>query len=296
MTTVVNAGIPGYNRLHFGWFLVDWCNYDCSYCCTGGAQSEVFSKAKSPSKYNLVLTRLSKVETEFEMDLYGGEPTLHPEFNYILKTLSDMEQCKLIEIKTNLSRSINFFKGVYENPKIRISASYHAEYYDQTFLDKCIALKDRDFYCHINLSDNPKDWPQILEMITEFDKHGVGYDFNLLYSIPGRKINYTQAFFDTFEPYLGKIVDKATYRFGFSDGTEQHLLAFDAYKTGLSNFKGFRCKAQAYEIKVNGDIVNLCTGSTLPLTITKESTEAIVTCPLTRCESDMMLNFYKTRK
>jgi hypothetical protein len=295
MPTVINAGIPGYSRLHFGWFLVDWCNYNCSYCCTGGAQSETFSKAKSPSKYRLVLQRLSRIETEFEMDLYGGEPTLHPEFNFILAELAAMPNCKLIEIKTNLSRSLNFFNKVYEHDKIRISASYHAEYYDQTFVDKCIALKDRDFYCHINLSDNPKDWPQILEMISIFDQHGVGYDFNMLYSIPSRPVVYSPEFFELFERHLTDIVDKAVYRYEFDDGTAQHIRAFEAYKRGLANFNGYKCKALAYEIKADGEITNLCTGAGLPLIIRPSDTQSVIQCPITRCESDMMLNFYKER-
>ena len=290
---VTNAGIPGYSRMHFGWFMVDWCNYDCSYCCTGGAQSEVFSKAKSPARYKLVLARLEKLDAEFEMDLYGGEPTLHPEFNYILERLSAMPNCKLIEIKTNLSRSLNFFNQVYEHPKIRIGASYHAEYYDQTFVDKCIALKDRDFYCHINLSDNPDDWPEILDMIRQFNEHGVGYDFNTLYSIPGREIKYTPEFYQTFEKYLGSIADKETYRYKFSDGTEEHLPAFIAYKRGLANFNGYKCKALAYEIKVTGEITNLCTGAVMPLHL--KAPEHTITCPIYRCESDMMLNFYKEK-
>jgi organic radical activating enzyme len=290
-TEVINAGILDYNRLHFGWFLVDWCNYNCSYCCTGGAQSEVFSKAKSPSKYRLVLQRLARIDTDFEMDLYGGEPTLHPEFNFILSQLAAIDKCKLIEVKTNLSRSLAFFNRIYEHDKIRISASYHAEYYDQTFIDKCIALKDKDFYCHINLSDNSRDWPQIIEMIKIFDSNQVRYDFNLLYSIPGRRVNYTEEFYNTFEPYLSKTADKETYRFEMSDGTVKNISAFDAYKSKIANFKGFKCKAQSYEIKVDGEIVNLCTGTPLP--ISAKTAGDVVTCPLTRCESDMMLNFYK---
>lgn len=294
-TGIISAGIPGYNRLHFGWFLVDWCNYNCSYCCTGGAQSEQFSKAKSPSKYNLVLQRLDKIETEFDIDLYGGEPTLHPEFYYILDRLESNPHCRLIEIKTNLSRSLPFLRRVFDRTKVRLSASYHAEYYDQTFVDKCIALKDYEFYCHINLSDKPQDWPQILEMVDIFNENGVRYDYNLLYSIPGYEVNYTPEFFQVFEKHLPKLADQETYRYRFADGTEQYYQAFEAYKNGLANFKGYRCQSFAFEIKTDGEIKNLCTGQAMPLIMTKKSTHANVICPLTRCESDMMLHFYKEK-
>ena len=294
-TEILNAGQPNYNRLHFGWFLVDWCNYNCSYCCTGGAQSEQFSKAKSPSRYNLVLHRLRNVTTDFEVDLYGGEPTLHPEFHYILEQFAEMDRCKLIEIKTNLSRPLPFLRKVFQHKKVRLSASYHPEYFGQPFIDKCVALKDEDFYCHINLSDNPQDWPQILKLVEIFDEVGVQYDFNLLYSVPGYEVNYTPEFFKLFENTLPKLADKETYRYLFSGTGEQHLRAFEIYKRGLANFKGYKCQAFAYEIKTDGEIKNLCTGKVLPLAIKESDTHGGVVCPLTRCESDMMLHFYKEK-
>lgn len=294
-TGIINAGIPNYNRLHFGWFLVDWCNYNCSYCCTGGAQSDEFSKAKSPSVYNLVLRRLENITTEFEVDLYGGEPTLHPKFHYILDQLVSMKNCKLVEIKTNLSRSLPFLKKVFDHEKVRLSASYHPEYFNQAFVDKCIALKEYNFYCHINLSDKPKDWCQILDLVDKFDQAGVQYDCNLLYSIPGYDVDYTQEFFDVFENTLPKLADKETYRYLFANGEEKHMRAFDVYKQGLANFKGYKCQAFAYEIKTDGVIKNLCTGRALPMSVKEKDTHSGVICPLTRCESDMMLHFYKEK-
>lgn len=296
MTAVIKtAGIESYDRVHFEWFLVNWCNFKCSYCNAAEMMVDTYSKQNSPSKYKLVLHRLGQLDTDFEMDLFGGEPTLHPEFLHIIQELSEMPSCKLIEIKTNLSKPLHFLQQVFKSNKVRLAASYHAEYYNQSFLDKCIALKDNDFYCHINLSDNPKDWPQILDLITKFDENGVRYDLNILLSTPGYTTSYTPEFYKLFESRVANIADKETYRLEFSDGKVEKYPAFRIYQNGLANFKGYNCKALLYEITAEGDILNSCTRVKMPIVLKKEHFRNTVVCPRHICHADMMLNFYKER-
>lgn len=296
MTAIDNVGIENYNTIHFEWFLVDWCNFKCTYCNAADKMVERYSKDTSPSKHKLVLQRLSMIDTDFEVDLYGGEPTLHPNFIDILQQLSDMSKCTLIEIKTNLSKPMHFLQQTFVSDKIRLAASYHAQYYDQTFLDKCIAFKDKNFYCHINLSDSPKDWPQILDMIDQFDRHGVKYDLNILLSTPGNIITYNDEFYKIFEPRLKNIADKQTYRFQYSDGREVHVPIFNALKDDMVKFKGYRCKALLYEILSDGTIVNSCTRAPMPIRINKQNACVNVTCPREYCHADFMLNFYKEKQ
>ena len=142
---VVNAGIKGYDHLHFGWFMVDWCNYNCSYCSTAELMRETYSKIDSNGKHKLVIERLKRMEGAFNIDLYGGEPTLHPDFDEILSALVKIDNCKAVEIKTNLSRSLAFYQRIQPHDKVKVSASYHPEYHSQAFIDKCIALASDDF-------------------------------------------------------------------------------------------------------------------------------------------------------
>ena len=295
MNTVITAGYPDYNTIHFEWFLVDWCNFKCSYCSSAEVMAEKYSKRTSPGKYKLVLLQLSKLDTDFEMDLFGGEPTLHPEFENIVSALDSMPNCKLIEVKTNLSKPLYFFESVCKYNKIKLSASYHAEYYDKKFLDKCIALKDYNFYVHINLSDKPEHWPQILDMIEQFNINGVKYDLNPLWSTPSNVITYTEEFYNTFEPLLSKVADKTTYRFQTVDG-EVYKTGFQAFKENLNSFTGYTCKALLYEILSDGTFVNGCTRKNAPLLVNKEKYCVEVTCPKTNCHADFMLNFYKCQK
>lgn len=295
-TEIVNAGQPDYEHLHFGWFLVDWCNYKCSYCSAAEVMAESYSKEKSNGLYKLTLERLRKVTTPFDIDIYGGEPTLHPEFNTILSALADMEQCRMIEVKTNLSRSLSFYQQMYDHPKLYVSASYHPEHHNWAFIEKCIALKDNNFSCHISMSDRPEHWAQTIELISLFDKHGVNYDFNMLFSVKDCNIDYTPEFYAAYGIMVPNIQLQPKYRFKFADNTIKWYNNVEIEELKLNSFKGFNCQALMYEINTLGEIKNMCTGRKLPLIIKREHTHITENCPLESCSCDVMFNFYKERK
>lgn len=291
--TILNSGINNYATLHFEWYLVDFCNYKCSYCNAIDKNVTTFSKETSPSKYKLVLQRLRMLKVAFEVDLYGGEPTLHPDFLFILDELSNMPNCKLVEIKTNLSRPLHFLKQIFKHPKIKLAASYHAEYYSEEFLKKCIALHDKNFYCHVNLSDKPNAWEKILNVLTEFDNNGVKYDLNILLSTSDYTVQYNDEFYRLFGDKIKNITDKNTYRFKYVNGETKHFSAFTAYKEDLVKFNGYKCQALLYDIDSDGSIVNCCTKKPLPFIVDESIFNSFSVCPSQRCHADMMLNFYK---
>ena len=290
---IVNAGQPNYEQLHFGWFLVDWCNYKCTYCSVANRLRDTYSKEESHSKYKLVLERLDRTDSSFDMDIYGGEPTLHPNFNEILERLSNINLCRTIEVKTNLSRSVEFYKNMFAHDKISISASYHFEYHSQAFIDKCIALKDNNFSCHISMPDKQEHWATLLDLIKTFNDAGVRYDCNILFSTSAYTASYTAEFYKMFEHALKPI--GPSYRYQFSNGTEDTLSVYQIKQQGFDNFNNYKCKALMYEINTEGDIQNMCTGNTLPLIFKKQDTHKIVKCPLTSCSCDVMFNFYKEK-
>lgn len=291
---IVNSGQVNYEQLHFGWFLVDWCNYKCTYCSVANRLRDTYSKEESHSKYKLVLERLDRIDSSFDMDIYGGEPTLHPNFNEILERLSNNKFCRSIEVKTNLSRSVDFYKNMFTHDKISISASYHFEYHSQAFIDKCIALKDSNFSCHISMPDQQEHWDTALALIQTFNCNSVQYDCNILFSTDAYKTNYTPEFYQTFKHALKDTGPKYPYQ--FNDGTVSNLSVYQIKQQGLDNFNNYKCTAVMYEINTEGDIKNMCTGKVLPLLFKKEDTHKTVKCPLTSCSCDVMFNFYKEKQ
>jgi organic radical activating enzyme len=287
---IINTGYKDYDHLHFSWFLVDWCNYACTYCSVAERMRETYSKEESHSQYKLVLERLSRIDSMFDMDIYGGEPTLHPNINEILENLVNNPFCRNIEIKTNLSRSVIFYNSLFEHPKISISASYHFDHHNQQFIDKCIELKEHNFSCHISMPDQLKHWQQVLDMIQVFEEHGVKYDANLLFSTPSYTVNYTDEFYKKFSHALKPTGPK--YRYQLKNSVEEFSV-YEIKQQKLDNFKNYKCKALMYEINIDGTIENMCTGEVLPLMLKRENTHNVVKCPLSACSCDVMFNFYK---
>lgn len=298
-TDLIKQGDEDNRKLYFCWFLVDWCNYACSYCCTADGQNNQFNKNPNPSIHKLVLTKLKKIKDPFLLMLVGGEPTLHPHIDEIIYEAAKIENCEL-QIYTNLSRSLQFHADLLDNhDNLQMTASYHPEYHNLEFVEKAIALKDKKFAIHICLSDQKEDWDKTRWMINTLTDAGLTVYFQHLYSANERDINYSQEFYDTFgEEYSTQAIEEnftATYY--YANGNTQTLTPSEIYEQRLDSFKGWKCRAQMFNIDINGDIYNYCNRNIkLPLVITEEDTHQYITCPVNTCTCDQMFQFPKVPK
>jgi organic radical activating enzyme len=288
---VIMCGDPNYNIVQFEWFLTNWCNFKCSYCSEADNMIDRYSKETSPGKYKLVLSRLKNIKDPFKVELIGGEPTLHPAIHEILSTLNSIKSCQRVEVVTNLSRTLEFYKDIdYDN--VYLLASYHPEYYTPEFVKKAAALGDKVIIT-LNLSDNPAVWDDTIGVINTLEDLDVRYSFNMLNSTAAYQVNYTDEFFEKFNSYLDHAVDNEQISYLFSDGSTQILNESEILKNKLDHFCGYQCTPIRYRISHNGDIHNLCTNKRLPIMITTESLYAKEICPNTACGCDAMYIFYK---
>lgn len=289
---IVTAGTKDFNQISFGWLLTDWCNYDCSYCSSKGWLVDKFDRNKYRTAL-IVPFRLKNIDVDFTIDLAGGEPTVHPYLNQILKSLADIDACKSIVINTNLSRSLRYFKNLYKHDKIMISASYHVEHDNEDFVKKCIELKGDSFVVHINVVDEPEHWPTILKLIKVCKEHDINYAFNSLHSTDFKEINYTTECFETFNELNSQT--KSRYRYEFEDGTVQLLSSFEVKQKNLHKFLGYKCTTLKYLIQFDGLIRRECNRETITAMFPKRKDFfKTITCPRTQgCDCDVMLNYYK---
>lgn len=295
MKTVKSCGFPDYKTLHFEWFFTDWCNYACSYCSAATMMSEAFSKEDSPSIYKLTLSRLLMLDTPFNVELLGGEPTLHPNIEEVLLTLNQTELCTKIEVVTNLSRSLSFFESLNkpELNKTTILASYHPEYFKESFVEKCVAvtkMEHLDFMVNVNLFDKPDTWQDTIRFINELKDNNVNYGFNFLNPTPTYNPNYTKEFFKLFEPYL-ETRQKNDFPYEFTDGTITTLSESQIIEHGYNRFNGYKCYPTMYRIMNDGVIKNICTNKVVSITMKDMFKQEI--CPRNFCDCDIMYNFYK---
>ena len=328
---VTAAGTKGYDVIAFSWDIIDICQYKCSYCAAVDFNKHLFDKNDRVA-YKNVLKRLNmnNFKYPFQIELIGGEPTLHPELPAILEGLSSIDHCIRVELITNLAKPEPFF-AQFNDPKyskVVVSPSYHPEYYTQKFLDKCLAINN---YKHIrvipivNLSDEEKNWKDTVELLKKFDEHKIRFGLNFLIEIPGEnrtesffKPNYTPEFYEYFKEWLERTecfeVDKEL-DFAIQDshvgdapcqviaknikytinGKTEYLDETEIVRDSLHQFKGWKCDARMYYITMGGDILHHCTREKLDFMCTKEDIFQQVTCPINCCDCDTKYHYYKER-
>jgi organic radical activating enzyme len=288
--TVVQAGYKDYDSVSFGWLITDWCNYDCSYCSSKGFLVDKFDRTKYRTGL-MVPFKLKNIDVDFTIELAGGEPTVHPYLARILKDLIKIERCKRIVINTNLSRSLRYYQTLIDD-KVLISASYHAEHHNDSFIEKCIALKDSNFICHINLIDDKAYWNNIKALVATCNENDIDYAFNNLHSTEYKDINYTDEFYETFKSLNSNL--KSSYPFTFDDGTTEYLTPFEVNQRGLQRLSGYKCTALKYLITFDGNIIRECDREKISMFPKRKELFKTITCPRPQgCDCHEMLNYYK---
>lgn len=138
-------------RLYFA--ITNFCNKSCELCsCHSNPKQKVFLP------FDKFVGLLPKDE-DYEVQLEGGEPFLHPDFEKMLKYCSKDNNCIKITIGTNASllnyvykdsgldfdesvRGIfNYFLNFSKPITLKPSINYHLIYHDALHLDKCEAIK-----------------------------------------------------------------------------------------------------------------------------------------------------------
>jgi len=286
-------------KLHtLQWFMIDVCNMKCSYCIEGFGNSEYlkkcdFNKNKTKQEsYKKVLKLLNlKKVPKFNIELLGGEPTLHPKFNYILESLTKIDQCDKIEIMTNLKNGKRIFENVKPVDKILINPSIHFESYDKDSIQKNIKnLIDRGFRLTptVMLHDKCEYWDKMVEFFNFCLDNNVKYDVSYLYNTGfGYKSKYSEEFYNIFTKYIKR--DERTWPFQV-DGVEGNYNYDDIITNKMSNLKGINCKPLRWVIDYKGGIYNACSKMPFLLYMNKETT---IKCPFGNCGCDIQWDYEK---
>lgn len=295
---VIRAGNPEYSLFHFEWILVNWCNYKCTYCSSAHFMTDQWQKDQSAANYKLTLARLKKFNSPFHIELYGGEPSLHPNINEIIDELAVIDNCELIEIITNLAKPLHFWQSIPAS-KVSICASYHPEFTDKLFIDKVRQLNDTHYIrTTVNLIDNPVHWPATLDFINQLTDLGIDYNLHYLNNTDSWQSNYSEEFFKTFNPLKNNVYQTQTvelYNYEFANGVRK-LQDLEIYKDQLHHFKGYKCNPRFYTIGFDGTIKNMCTSKSVDkLLFNDQDISVTEICPNESCACEVMFNFYKEK-
>ena len=293
--SIVSCGIKNYSFRTFAWKLIDVCNQQCTYCNEGfGSEqfrpkSSFFSNESEINSYKNVL-KILKLRSlgKFEVDIIGGEPTLHPHMYDILQNINSIDNCKEISLLTNLKKPLSFFQEINSESynKLVICPSIHFEYYSPNLLDKCIALSK---FKHIKvtpiimLHSDEKHWDNMEYFITELMKYNIQYTISFINSCYDYKVNYTEQFYLRFNKFI--VNDDNKYLFNDSLVLDKN----DIHLNRLNTFRGWKCKPLRYIIKHTGEIINACTEKPMSFI----DTDKFVACPNIECNCDIQWNYEK---
>jgi molybdenum cofactor biosynthesis enzyme MoaA len=284
----VYSNIPENNILSFEWSIIDQCQNSCHYCSSIDFNKGTFINFQN---YKLVIAKLKTLTIPFRIDLVGGEPSLHPNLGIILNELNKLENCKILEVCTNLKKSVSYFLNL-NVPKLKLTISYHpTQQSNKRYLEKILKLQENNINIdiNINLLSEKLYWDQILEFIKLCEEHKLSYGFNLLHRTRNYEPNYDFEFFQKFnlylnkqEPYIIHIFANKTIILNESEVIEQKI-----------SYNNMFCEAKQFRIDLDGRIFNDCSNIEY-YGLNLKNLVSIIKCPVEICKNQIKFNYEKT--
>jgi sulfatase maturation enzyme AslB (radical SAM superfamily) len=293
---VIASGLADENdiNVNFNWMLTDLCNYKCRYCFAGYGHDTTRPVSKLKKQHiryawKTVLPRLClKTIPKFQIDLVGGEPTLHPDIKTIVYNILELPNLDSLILTTNLSKPLSFFTDFPSVKKFIINISYHDLYANEHTLEKIINLNNtHNINVQIMLTDDPDFVCRVENIVKVFEQHNIRYAGLYLFQTQTYKPNYTQ---DVIDKYDKLFTNQKKYRYVTTDNIH-YVTERDIMFNKLNLHKGWSCVARTWEIKTDGEIVNMCTRSRADTTL-KDITKSVV-CPHSKCECVGFWNYTK---
>jgi MoaA/NifB/PqqE/SkfB family radical SAM enzyme len=239
------------------WDITSQCNYRCGYC-TYENRNEPFydyaDKLKIIHFYDYLY-----LYYDVDLILFGGEPTLDPDFIRIVERLDS--SMYPLQIFTNLSQPISWFKELYQKRRrIRFIASYHYGVSNiKEFMNKVVFLLDHFYEVYVKVMWNSNYKAIIKEIYNMFMPLKLAYS-DFILSID--KIWHPDQDFNELdmEWYLEEQRNNhrlQTY-YEVEDGVKRST-SFNEIKlncNGIANYKGMECDCGAKNLSVcsNGDV------------------------------------------
>lgn len=238
----------------FDLLLTSLCNYKCSYCISKNEHNNIlyFGYRKN---YDTFFYNIKKVFNDKSIKLYisgVGEPTLNPNFFYILNNLLKCKQIKKIHLLTNLSMPISFWNKLINVVKkydvyFRIRASLHIEKNQtetdiDTFFEKILYLQSNNIDVFVKTILDHHTYSLILKNISYLNKYNKLLNKNI----------------DIIKSYL--VLNKNTLNTKYKEIYEKinDIELIEKNKNNNISFKNFYCYGglKWFRINIDGNVYN----------------------------------------
>lgn len=176
------------------------CNYSCEYCSGPRIGRVNHKRGYSKEDADSLIKFFNESSKKWLIGLSGGEPTIHPQYDYIIRQLRENH---FFHIFTNLSGDLNekFLELLDPRNVSLIKASLHPEGDESEFLKKAEILNSKGFNIVIIIVSELERSAQI-ERVSEFsNKHGIPFTLSVLEG-PYRGKLYPQDYTDDETKYV----------------------------------------------------------------------------------------------
>lgn len=298
--TIIKVGRE--TPLSISWELVTHCQFSCSYCYFNPYESDInYSEVMK-----MVFLKLKNVEEPVEIILLGGEPTLHPDFYEIIKTLYLMDQVKKIEVITNFQPPAEFWTPLipYKN-KMELSLSYHVEYSQNNFFNKIEKIKDHFLINIIFLVHNQLVFlPKMRTAADTYFELGLDFipiTFAKLIDRTKDEIRYldyqpeTLDFFKEQEERVKQLKQSERIPVETESGNKLEIDQLEFGSKDLNRFKGWQCHNSALVIHPDGVVSYPCTNVKKHI-LFAELKKRVLKCAHEICPCEAYWKFSKTNK
>ena len=242
---------PDHINVH--WDSLTICQLNCSYCYARNEYGKEWGKISSKKIIDGVIEALRRSSLPFNLGLLGGEPTLGPHYNYILDQLLTIKNFQFVYVVTNGEKDFSTHK---DYDKLAFLFSYHpADCTDRDrFVNNMKLMLSRGYKVKVNimLHHDKNLWPKIKEM------------FEICKDIPGLKIHPHFLYGNSITKLFNYRPEFWKY-FSFLEDYEKDLMYdndvfndYQVFRDKLTNFKGWSCYNNNYEIDVRGNVVKFC--------------------------------------
>ncbi|WPU63531.1 radical SAM protein [Peredibacter starrii] len=293
----VGKGSP----LTLSWELVTHCQFKCSYC--------YFNPYESSTNYSevmkIVLTKIKNIKEPVEMTLLGGEPTLHPEFHHLIKSLYEMNHVTKIDVITNFQPTVEFWRPLLPyKDKIEIVLSYHVEYSQKNFFKKIEALKN-DFNMNIIflVHNELKYLSKLKEAADKYFELGLEtlpITFAKLVDRSSGSAEYfeyqaeTLSFLSEQEKRVKRLKYPEVIPVTTEAGTKIEINQMEFSSKNMNRFKGWKCQMNALIIHPDGMVSYPCTNQKKHILFAELGKRNLV-CAHEICPCEAYWNFTKTK-
>lgn len=304
---IIEAGSDTYDTITFDWCLIDVCNYKCNYCSAGFGKlatkprtTNFFKNKNKIDAWKQVISRLKLANIpKCEVNVLGGEPTLHPNLHEIVTELTKIEKVFEIQLITNFTKPTKYFEKFNtpeHNRSLVINPSVHFEYIDPVKF--CNKLSEVDQMEHttleigVMLHDNKKYWDDMEWVLNYIIEHNMHYYVQYIEPFHNYKPRYSTEMYERFGKYTDMATDHPTYEYKTKNKTYK-LDQTEISKYDLTEFKGWSCKQMAWRINEDGHITRACNGD--PLDLLSRNMYTTMICPHTNCKCDSWWDYKKIK-